>query len=200
MQRKKLRQEVLVQNRLVKELVSLQNILNDQSIADILLVRSWFKPSALVEVSYLPHRQYSRSQFLTAVRHLEKILQKLGLFYKLHLNYPKNQNNLTQFSYIALDPKMLKKLIKADERRDTKKRRMEVGKLLGYPKTAVVAFANGKVFARSKLPKAILKTSTIKFLNFQLSRNWKRELKYVRRRAQEIEKISPVLFRRIVSN
>ena len=178
----------------------MKTLLGDQSIADILLVWSEFRPAALVEISYLPQSTISRLKFHRTVHDLEEILRKLTPWYQLKLNYPKGPGELTQYSCIAKDQSTLRKLIAASVEKNIKKRRRQLGALLGYPKTAIVAFANGKTFDLHKLPPAIFKKiKDIKFLNFRLSRHWREELKYIEKRAKEIKKISPELHRRIAS-
>lgn len=183
----------------IKKLVMLERVFDDQATADILLVWNKFKPAAMVELSCSMRGVSARRQFSKKVGDLEKVFKNLGFHYQLHINYPKSSRELTQYSYVAKDRKTLKKLIAADVERNTEKRRLLTGWLLGYPKTAVTGFANGKVFDCHKLPFAILKTKEIKFLNFRLSKkHWREELKYVQKRAKEIKKISPQLYKKIV--
>lgn len=181
----------------IKKIILLRKVLSEQEIADILLVWGRFKPAAMIELSYFPAARFSRKEFRKKIGDLEKILQKLDLHYRLRINYPKRKKEVTHYSYIARNQKKLKEIIAADKEGNTKKRRLKVGLLLGYPRTAVQAFANGEVLNR--LPPHVLKREELKFLNFRLSRHWRRELDYVRKRTKAIKKISPKLYQRILN-
>lgn len=172
-------------------------MLDDQSIADILLVWSRFKPGALVEISYPSRTPISRRKFHKAVADFKEVLGKLGLHYELKVNYPKTADARTRYTPIAKNGKVLKKLAAALREKDVKKRRVKTGLLLGYPKTAATAFAGGDYFSRRDLPSSFSKAKYLKFLNFRLSRFWRKELSYVKRKAGEIKKISPELYTRI---
>ena len=117
--------------------------------------------------------------------------------YQLHPNYPKSKLAYTKYSVIARDSKTLTKLIAAENQKNDKKRRTQVGILLGYPKTAVKAFGEYKVIDVRTLPSSILKKPEMKFLHFRLSKHWKTELRYVKRRAEIIKKTSPELYKQI---
>lgn len=169
-----------------------QKILHDQDIADILLVWSRFKPAALITL--MCDVAMPRKEFRKSVQELRTILEHLKFSYRLRLNYPKDPHtSLTRFSFIASDKTTLKKLIAAQEERNVENRRMLTGTLLGYPSTAVVAFSKSE--SLRTWPK--LSSHLYRFLNFRFSKKWRKELPYVRRRASEIKKISPELYRRI---
>ncbi|OGY97478.1 MAG: hypothetical protein A3A43_00545 [Candidatus Liptonbacteria bacterium RIFCSPLOWO2_01_FULL_56_20] len=186
------------ERRWIKKLTGLTALLDDQSIADILLVRSGFKPGALVEISYHPHSSVSQPEFHRAVNGLREILKKLRLYYKLHENYPKTTRARTRYTCIARDKGTLKELVAALANKDVRKRRFEIGMLLGYPETAVAAFASNRPLDNRNLPRLVSIAKEFKFLNFRLSRNWREELGYLRRRAKEIKRLSPELHARIL--
>ena len=180
----------------INRLVALKRIIADQEIADILLVWDGFKPAAMVELSYFPRLKFSRKEFYKKIGDLEKILQKLNLKYRLQVNYPKRKKEVTRYSYVARNQRKLKEIIAADAEINTKKRRLKVGLLLGYPKTAIHAFANSKVLNR--FPSYVLKREELKFLNFRLSKHWKEELVYLKRKAEVIKRIVPDLYIKII--
>jgi len=179
----------------IKRLVRRGGLLADQEIADILLTRDGFKPAAIVEVSYPLHATFSRKEFHIKISDLRKILQKLGLSYRLHTNYPKNAREVTRYSYVAKDRKKFKKIIAAEAEKNIRKRRLQLGALLGYPTTAIEAFANGKALHR--LPAIAAKKKESKFINFRLSRHWQKEFEHAKKRAELIKQIAPELYRRI---
>jgi len=181
----------------IKRLVRRGGLLADQEIADILLTVEGFKPAAMIELSYPPRATFPRKEFHKKISDLRKILQKLGLSYRLQINYPKDAREVTRYSYVAKDRKKLKKIIAADTERNIRKRRLQLGALLGYPTTAIEAFANGKAIDR--LPAIAAKKKESKFINFRLSRHWRKELQYVKRRAELIKQIAPELYKRITS-
>ena len=93
--------------------MALNGLINDQDKADILLVLSGFKPAAMFELSYFKDKTFSKAEFLKKVMSLKKILQKLRMAYVIHINYPENLNEITQFTLLAKDQKTLKKLTSA---------------------------------------------------------------------------------------
>ncbi len=184
----------------VTKLLKLEGILDDQDKADTLLVWDGFKPAAMIELSYFPRSKFSRKEFHKKIDGLEKILQKLDLHYRLRINYPKRKKEVTHYSYVARNQKKLAEIIVADAEMNTKKRRLQVGVLLGYPMTAVRAFANGKTFNFKSLPSKISQKNELKFLNFRLSRHWKKEFGYLKKKTEAIKKITPELYRKIIKN
>lgn len=184
----------------VTKLSEFKEILNDQDKTDLLLVWDGFKPTAMIELSYFPLATISRKEFHKKIGDLEKILQKLDLRYRLQINYPKRKKEVTHYSYIARNQKKLKEIIAADNEGNTKKRRLKVGLLLGYPKTAVKAFADGKALNLNDLPSKIYQKKELKFLNFRLSKNWPEEFEYVEQRAKAIKRMNPELYRRILGS
>ncbi len=183
----------------IKRLVRFGGILTDQDIGDVLLVQGGFKPAAMVELSYPPHVKFSKRKFLKKINDLKQIFRKLDLIYRLYINYPKNSREVTRYSYIARNEKTLKKLIAADAEKVIRKRRLETGALLGYPRTAVETFANGKSLSLEKLPKTALENTEFRFLNFRLSKHWRKEFIYAKRRASAIKNMSPELYNRILN-
>ena len=181
----------------IKKLVRRGGLLADQEIADILLTAEGFKPVAMIEVSYPLRATFSRQEFHRKISDLRKILQKLGLSYRLQISYPKDAREVTRYSYVVKDRKKLKKIIAADTERNIRKRRLQLGALLGYPTTAIEAFANGK--ALNRFPATVAKRKESKFINFRLSKHWQKELAYAKRRAKLIKQIAPELYKRIAS-
>lgn len=179
----------------IKKLVRVERLIPDQEIADILLVWKGFKPAAMIELSYVPRVISSKKIFLRKVSDLQNILRGLSLTYRLHINYPTSAREITRYSYIAKNKQKLKGVVGADNEPDTKQRRLCVGKALGYPPTAVKAFAAGTYLKQS--PATITRMPELKFLNFRLSKQWRKELLYVRKKAKAIQKISPELFLRM---
>mgnify|MGYP001619741896 CR=1 FL=1 len=182
----------------IKKLIKLNNLLDNQDIADILLVYGEFKPVTLFEVTCIPHSSTSRSEFRRMVRKLEKYLKELGLRYQLNFNYPKTNKSLTKFSFLAKSEKVLKKIIRANNKKNLQKRRRSVGVLLGYPKSAVESFSKTESIKLDDLPASIKKLPVTRFLNFRISQKWRSELKYVHKRAERIKELSPELYRRII--
>ncbi len=187
-----------IEKTCIRKLIELKKFLSDQDMADILLVWDGFKPAAIVELSYFPRSKFSREEFHRKIGNLKKILQKLDLHYRLQVNYSKRKREVAHYSYIARNQKKLEEVIVADAEMNTKKRRLQIGVLLGYPKTAAEAFANGKTLNYRNLPSAVSQKKELKFLNFRLSRHWRRELEYMRKRARAIKQITPDLYMKII--
>jgi len=185
------------EKQLINKLILLGGVFGYSQIADIILVFSGFKPAAMVELSRFRDSKLSLKSFSKKVEDLEKIMTLLSLEYKLHINYPKDKKEITSYSYVARDQRTLKKLVSAHNETSQKKRRLVVGKLLGYPKIAVGGFATGKVIEVGELPPEVLRLEELKFLRFRLSKNWKNELRYVRLMRDEIKNIAPALYQKI---
>ena len=182
-----------------QKLIALKGPLTDHDKVDILLIYASFKPTAIItELACFRSDPASRKQFLEVVRSLKQILKGLKLEYALSLNYPKDSNQLTAPSFIARNKKTLALLMRAHKIKNTKQRRLRVGTLLGYPMTAVIAFANGEIMENSTLPAMFRRKPEMKFLNFKLSRNFKKEFGYLSKEACVIKKIAPKLYKRIV--
>ncbi len=181
----------------IDKLILLGRIFGYFQIADIILVFSGFKSAAMIELSYFRRPGLSRQIFSKKVGDLEEIMGQLSLKFELHINYPKNKKEITRYSYIARDQKTLEKLINMSNEVNTKKRRWMIGRLLGYPKTAVGAFSTGTVIETKDLPPEVLQSEELRFLRFRLSKNWKNELKYVKRMRDEIKSITPNLYKKI---
>ena len=177
-----------------------RRIITDRDKAAVLLVWNGYKPAAMVEIS-CPWRLSlsSRKQFHKDVMDFKNKLHAGGLFYNIHVNYLREPNDLTHFSYIASSKRLLRGLKSADSLRDIRRRRLRVGKFLGYPMSAVTAFANNESLNIHNLPKHITRNKLQKFLNFRLSKASRQEMKYVRDIARIIRRISPKLFNSIIA-
>lgn len=182
----------------IDKLAKLTNLLNVNDVADILLVVDGFKVAALIEVSIPPNTNKSQ-RLKKELQELREILKNLNLAYRIIINKIDTKTQLGKYSFIAKDAKTLKKLIQANQEKDAKTRKLKTGLLLGYPKSAVVAFANNNSISNSDIPKYILKRNYFKFLNFRLSKSWKEEIKYLELKANRIKKISFDMYKKVVS-
>lgn len=199
---------ILLMNRVISKLQLLENqllslgaLLRDNEKADILLVRSGFKPATMVDLS-CPTKA-SPIQMKRCIQYVEKFaqtLQNADLHFELQINYPKTPNDLTHFSYIAPNAQVLKKLIAANNYKNDRTRRLKVGKLLGYPDSAALAFSRGEsIDIKRNLSRDTVSAAWIPFLEFRLSESWKDEKEYVLERMKAIKKLSPQLYKRISS-
>lgn len=165
------------------------NILQKNDVADIALVAQGFKPAAMLEITYFKNSKITKREFSKQVNLLKKMLKNLNLQYKMRINYPMSKNELTQFSIIARNQKIIKKILVAEKEKNPVTRRLQIGQLMGYPKTAVNAFAKDKSITISDLPMSIQKNRNLKFLNFRLSKNWRNEIKYLNKRVKILKKL-----------
>lgn len=177
----------------------MEGLITDQEIVDLLLVWCAFKPTAMIELSYYPRSKFSRKDFLEKTGELEKIFKKIGFHYQLYINHPKNKKEITRYSCVARSEKKLNELLAAYSEKNIKVRRLKLGALLGYPVTAVRAFANGTSLRLEDLPTSILRKDELKFLNFRLSKHWDAELAYLKRKAETIRKVAPDFFTKIIN-
>ena len=178
-----------IRGSFTKQLVKLREVLTVRDMADILLVWNGFKPAAMIEISH--YSRMSRRKFLNKVHDLERILNRLKLKYKLNLNYPRRSDEITQYSFLAKSEKIIEKLIAVNAEENLVKRRLRVGKALGYPPSAVKAFAFKKWLDPKELPTSVRRSDEFKFLNFRLSENWQKEILYLKREALIIKKMVP---------
>ncbi len=185
-------------NGSVKKLINLKSIINDLDKADILLVWGKFKPATMIELSYFKTSGFSKKIFHKNIESLEKILRDLKLEYKIRLNYPKSRNELTKYSLITPNKETLKKLIITEIEKNDRKKRMHFGILLGYPKTAVKAFADNRSIKTIDLPITTRRKLELKFLNFRLSKNWRKEIIYLQKKVKAIHSVSPELYQKII--
>jgi hypothetical protein len=181
--------------KLISGFLNLKKIFSDEDKLDILLVWNGFKSAALIEISFL--NSISKNSAKKKVQYLKHLLHRLGLRYRLRINYLQREDEVTYYSFVAKDTSTLKKLISAYAERDRKKRILKTGKILGYPSSAVRAFANRKSINIIDLPISIRKKAEFKFLNFRLSPNWRKELLYVRKIMHELKKISPDFYKKM---
>jgi hypothetical protein len=159
--------------------------MRDMEMADILLVVHGLKPSALFEISY-PHRspraQSARQR--NKVRVLEKILRGLGLRYALIMNPASGSKTAARLSGVARSRTTLNRLMSVEKEANIVKRRILLGKLLGYPKTAYMAFANDTTVQTAGLPMKVTTQAYFKFLNIRLSgQHWRKELAYAKKKS-----------------
>ena len=108
------------------------------------------------------------------------------------------RNRKTLTCSIGKDTKHLQAFLKADAKKNSREKTKARGLALGYPKTAISAFINKEVIEIKDLPKQIRESKEIKFLNFRLSKkHWRKEFKFVQKRANTIKKLSPKLYAKI---
>ena len=181
----------------IEKLTNLNGLVSSLDKADIILVWKKIKPAVMVELSYFQKPNFSKRVFHKKVKELEKILRDLKLEYKIRLNYPKSQKELTKYTLIAPNKKILEKLISAEAENDIYKRRLRFGALLGYPKTAAKAFADNKSISITDLPTNVRRKPELKFLSFRLSKNWRKEIAYLKTKANKIKKLAPELYQKI---
>lgn len=172
-------------------------VLSKTDFADILLVAHGFKPSALIEVSLQPKSRISKKQFNAEVKTLRRKLKKLSLYFRLSPCFS-SSCNLNKASFVSSKKEILASLVRAEKIKNDKTRRLTIGKLLGYPMSSVRAFAEGRSIETTSLPKRILKKPEMAILNFRLSKNWKKELLYLKKKAFMLKKIAPELYQDII--
>ncbi len=177
--------------------MKISTILSDQDMADILLVWKDFKPAAIFEISYFENSKRARNDFLKEVEQLKKLLKKLDLKSKIRTNRPKSKNALTKFSIASKDQMIIERILAAEKIKNSMHRKMQIGKLIGYPLTAVKAFAKNESIALNSLPISVKRNKILKFLNFRLSKDWKKELPYLAEKAKILKKAAPSLYKKI---
>lgn len=186
-----------LQRNSIDQLIDLDTLHNQDKV-DVLLVLDKSKPAAIIEISYFKDSGFTKRSFQNQIVLLSDILTQLNLANKLKLNYPKSPEDLTEYSLIALDRKMIGRLDHAQNNKDAFQRRLNLGRLLGYPDSAITAFSQGRSIDINQLPKSVRDSVELKFLNFRLSENWQEELTYLKERANKIRKVAPRLYSKIL--
>jgi hypothetical protein len=104
-----------------------------------------------------------------------------------------NKHMRTLSIFIAKDKKLLKKVVDAHAHDDEG----SLGKLFGFPSTAVRAYLENTCLDPSELPESTADVSAdeMRFLNHRLSiSNWKEEIDYLPAYAKYVKKMSPIIY------
>jgi hypothetical protein len=136
---------------------------------------------------------------------LVSILERLSLKYKLETKiFTETENgvplNTTRtIFYIAERMDVVDRLIEAREKEDTERE----GLLLGFPKSAVDAYARNDVIPVSNWParSSCVNETEMKFLNHMISpTNWEAEVEYLPEYASITHFISPTIYDQIIKD
>ena len=182
----------------IREITSL-DFMGNQDKVDIILTYKQFKPAGKIELFFKPgYKSYSEQDFETNIEKVEKIFKDLSLPYELEISKEKDFH-IAVF-YIGKDSECRDRIKRAFSEKDNDRKDLIVGKELGYPSTAIEGYRNRKIKKFNSLPEEVRNSEYIKFLNFQLSEDhWEEEFETVKERADELQKISPDLYQKIVA-
>lgn len=118
-------------------------------------------------------------------------------------------NQESKFFYVGArkeDVQRLAEILEAPARDDDKADAGEIGRLYGFPESAVVAYeqfvrsgSEEMLIDRSELPEDLLKQDVMAFAQFVLSKaHWREELETAKRWAEEVKRVSPSIYDSIV--
>jgi hypothetical protein len=165
------------------------------------------KPTSLIEMIYDSGNPLADlKEVLSQKENLEKLLAAFGLKFKTLEKERIDEEgfDIKEFRiFIGRREKDVEELEKAFLAGDEEK----VGRLLGYPESAVRGFVKGKVLEEKewwqglseKERRDLISEGVLNFKNFKFSKeNWREELDTVRRRQGIIKKIAPNLYQEMM--
>lgn len=185
-----------------KELIEDLPLSADHLIYLVLIVAGK-KPAAWLQYSSHIWREGDAPRHIPAEDRalIESSLQQLGLSYKIEsritdagLNQPANgrrRHHELLDIFVAKNDGALASLLSAREAKNWR----ALGTVLGYPQTAVDAFADGKSIGKDELPIEVQLSEPAQFIGFKLSPdNWKDELQEVETWATYIKENTPIVY------
>ncbi len=144
------------------------------------------------ETSY---QEWNR-EYQNTVSKLEELLKKFSLPYSLTFHKKDDRDDEPRYEVaiflVGKDEASLQALLDSDSAE-------EAGHAFGMPDTAVSAYVDSKIKNRETLPSEVLSSDYIHFLDFRLSEDhWQEELESVKRRAEEVKRLTPDLYEKII--
>jgi len=193
----------MTQSKEVTEAVKTLETIDMLSIdkAWILLVFGGLKPTALLvlESGIWANDEAEKQINPEKWRTLQSVLEGLKLEYSTKTDVIGiNKHMRTLSIFIAKDKKLLKKVVNAHAHDDEE----SLGKLFGFPATAVQAYLESTCLDPSELPESTADVSAedMCFLNHRLSRsNWMEEINYLPAYAKYVKKLSPIIYEQCVN-
>lgn len=193
-------------------LVNLQDLEENKELktydkVDILGVMSGEKPVAWVFIEF----PYSKIPYVKSVQNskitdIATILRKLGMNCELGEEKLLNDNNRRLFGilspkchrcvglYISRSQHDIEKIRQAVECKDDRM----IGRLLGFPDTAVESYVSDTMLPVSEIPDYTddITREEMSFLNYRLSKgNWQDEVGRLSKYAKNIKNLSPKIYR-----
>lgn len=175
---------------MIKRLELLEDVLAIDK-ASILLVHGALKPSAIVIIS---KPIANRDELRQTSHELTGILSELNLSFSISTLTMDTTSIVRVF--IASDQptaSLLQTLFDSKERDDAR-----IGRMLGYPETAIEAYRNKNLLPLSSHPSYTedVSPTNMYLLNHRLSNQyWEEEVKYLEEWGMYLENVSPVIYR-----
>lgn len=202
----KVQEESPEKNRRDTLLIELKDfeIITDQDRVFLLLVLEGLKSVCDIELVNPDHSTYENEtdyqewnrEYQKAISKLEELLKRFHLPYTLE-HYRKEG----QYPYdgvlfsVGKDEVSLQALhnIRSEE---------EFGHVFEIPDTAISGYVNGRSLNDlDTLPDSVKDSDYFHFLDFRLSEDhWEEELEFVKRRAEQVKRLAPDLYTKIVSD
>lgn len=170
---------------------------------NIILVIAGVRPATVLdfEIPITSNHFQAEKELSDTVQAIEGLVKSSGLAFHVS-NVERSdfqgtgQASLACHIFVAQDVTIVSQVVSAWQTKNT----VEIGRLLGFPRTAVEGFATslqGKQDLK-ELPPDLKKEPWAKFLQYRISENWKEEIKTAQSWASTIEKLAPHLYDRIV--
>jgi len=184
----------------IKSLESLPGVISHDK-ASILLVHGNLKPSALIVMEGPAFRDLMAPEHITlaSLDTLNAIFSELSLssVKKTEIMEAKESGSYVEVVrfFIARDISTAEKLKLLFD--TVSVNHAEIGRLLGYPETAVTAFLTPRMLNQADTPTSTKEVSELnmRLLGHRLSKdNWQEEVKYLERSGEYIKSISPVIY------
>lgn len=170
----------------------------------LLLVYLDQKPACLTEIKsgYYRANQSVKSINQIELTEIKQVLTELGLAFELgsvvenevYSGRLSSRLVQTQMLYVAKDQLILKKLTKAHQAQPID--HQQLGKLLGYPASAVEAFVKQTVIKNDQINQPKYR-QLARFAGFRLSPNYQRELALVQKWLEATQEASPLIIKDI---
>lgn len=164
---------------------------------NMLLVAEGLKPASLVEMYFeAGHNEYTEADYERDIELTQQVLGRLGLITKVEMNTdPVSRQAIVM---MAKDTGQLMELEKA--RNGSRDEGAALGTALGFPKTAVDAFVQGKDKMLTEIPTEIKDDPARKFVGFVMSKDhWREEIEIGKRNAGLVKKIAPKLYDEVLA-
>jgi hypothetical protein len=178
-----------------------------------LTLKSWYRDRKTIDLS--PKEQKSLFENIkNLLGNLNLFFIEGNLFHNEIFGVEKEEKDLLlgdtekKRFYVASTKENAQKLYEAWNEKDEEKSCVELGRLFGFPESAIEAYKRyiktywkegGIILDRNKLPEEIKNQDSMAFAEFQLSQdNWQNELVVSKKWAEEIKKVDPALYDRTI--
>ncbi len=181
----------------ITRLEQMQAFLDEDKVS-LLLTYIGMKPAMFTEhIRSLEGGEFEKVEWEKERAEISQFLKQAGLPFIQEVTEVDEDGYQYAIFIIGKDKEGLKKLEEARRIQTMDRRDIAMGRVLGYPESAIQAFVKGKSLIR--VPEEIQQDEGYKFLGFRLSKeNWQQELEVGRKNAQAIKRLAPHFYQRVM--